>query len=65
MQKVTLEPQQTERVPHSIRKLFKASGPGDCPRCGGPMKQRKAKLSVGENCETWDIQLPLCPKCDS
>jgi hypothetical protein len=29
------------------------------------MKQRKAKLSVGENCETWDIQLPLCPKCDS
>jgi hypothetical protein len=64
MQKVTGEPQQTEWVPHSIRK-FKASGSEHCPRCGGPVKQRKAKLSVGENCETWDIQLPLCPKCDS
>ena len=45
MQKVRLEPQQTERVPHSIRKLFKAAGPGHCPHCGGPMKHRKAKLS--------------------
>jgi hypothetical protein len=47
------------------RNLFKAAGPKHCPHCGGPMKHRKAKVSIGQNCETRDIQLSVCPKCVS
>jgi hypothetical protein len=64
IQKLKLEP-HTELVPQSVRNLFKVAGPKHCPHCGGPMRQRKAKLSVGENCETREIQLSICSECVS